>query len=215
MRKELIALDGAHGPRVAEVATLLVDALTARQARCGVSRWDASGLFGDVVSAPVGQRHISPRTLLLLYAADLAFRLRWEIAPALESGMIVIAAPYVQTAISFGLGAGLSGDWLRTLLRFAPEPSRTVVLRERTAKRVWKRRPDRGFGECCTTLLETTALDFDRHKTRAAMYEVLTSAADKRGGLFRKRDLGPLADELTRRRSNRVRGSDRETRSQE
>ena len=28
----------------------------------------------------------SSRTLLLLYAADLAFRLRWEIGPALDEG---------------------------------------------------------------------------------------------------------------------------------
>ena len=42
-----------------------------------------------------------PRTLLLLYAADLAFRLRWEIRPALAEGHTVIAAPYLDTAFAF------------------------------------------------------------------------------------------------------------------
>ena len=40
--------------------------------------------------------------LLLLYAADLAFRLRWEIRPALAEGYTVVAAPYVETAVAFG-----------------------------------------------------------------------------------------------------------------
>ena len=53
-------------------------------------------------------RTASPRTLLLLYAADLAFRLRWEIRPALDAGQTVIAAPYLDTAFAFGRACGLS-----------------------------------------------------------------------------------------------------------
>ena len=49
----------------------------------------------------------SARTLLLLYAADLAFRLRWEIRPALAAGRTVVAAPYVDTAVAFGRAAGV------------------------------------------------------------------------------------------------------------
>jgi thymidylate kinase len=192
----LMAIDGASGSAVSKGATTLYNELIARQTTCGVSRWDASGLFSDVVSAPADQRDVSPRTLLLLYAADLAFRLRWEIAPALESGLIVIAAPYVTTPIAFGLATGLSSDWLRTLFRFAPIPGRTAVLREPKSARSWKRRPDRGFGECCTTLLEATPEGFARKKTRTAMVGALSTAAEKHGGLFRKRDLRAAAEDL-------------------
>ncbi len=62
----------------------------------------------------------SARTLLLLYAADLAFRLRWQIRPALAEGRTVIAAPYVATALAFGRAAGLKPSWLMNLFRFAP-----------------------------------------------------------------------------------------------
>ena len=37
-----------------------------------------------------------PQTLVLLYASDLLFRLRWEIRPALAEGRTVVVAPYVR-----------------------------------------------------------------------------------------------------------------------
>jgi thymidylate kinase len=195
-----VAIDGAVGSDVAEAATALYDSLTERHVGAGVSRWDASGLFTDVVSAPAAQRDLSPRNVLLLYAADLAFRIRWEITPALEQGLVVVAAPYVTTAISFGLATGLSHDWLRTLFRFAPHVSRTVVLRDRKPRQAWKRKPDRGFAECCTTLLQATPEGFKRRKTRAAMVDSLASAADKDGGLARMRDLRHVAAELAKKK---------------
>ena len=64
----------------------------------------------------------SARTLLLLYAADLAFRLRWQVRPALAEGRTVVVAPYVSTALAFGRAAGLPPAWLMNLFRFAPRP---------------------------------------------------------------------------------------------
>ncbi len=163
----------------------LYDFLTERRVSSGVSRWDASGLFTDVASAPVAHRDVSPRTLLLLYAADLAFRLRWEIVPAIEQGLVIVAAPYVTTAVTFGRATGLSSDWLKTLFRFAPHPARILILRDRKPQRAWKRKPDRGFAESCTALLEETPERFARRKARASMVEALATAAEKDGGLTR------------------------------
>ncbi len=87
---------------------------------CAVSRWDASGLFTDLAAGIGGDRNVSIRTLSLVYAADLAFRLRWEIRPVLEAGGVVIAAPYIDTAVAFGAICGLDEEWLRRLMRFAP-----------------------------------------------------------------------------------------------
>ena len=50
----------------------MYDFLTERRVSSGVSRWDASGLFTDVASAPVAQRDLSPRTLLLLYVPRIS-----------------------------------------------------------------------------------------------------------------------------------------------
>ena len=123
----LIAVDGVSGPAILAAAR---DALgeVSRGQRGGVSTWDASGLFQDLVVAGEEAGPPSARTLLLLYAADLAFRLRWEIRPKLAENRVVVAAPYLDTAIAFGRAAGLRRAWLTALFQFAlrPDESRYV-----------------------------------------------------------------------------------------
>lgn len=194
----IVAIDGVSGFAVTEAAERLVKLLGERDAVCGLSRWDASGLFGDVTAAPIAERDVSPRTLALLFAADLAFRLRWEIEPALAQGHTVIVAPYLVTLVALGAATGLSREWLQTLLRFAPKPARTLVLRDRRAHRRWKRKPTAGFAECCATLLETGPGGFARKRARAVMVNALEAAADRHGGLIRKRDLKEVAAALSR-----------------
>src|SRR5262245_14960950 len=118
----LVAVDGANGGAVQAAAHSLIN--DGRRG-AGISEWDASGLFEDLAIAPEEAGSPSARSLLLLYAADLAFRIRWEIRPVREEGRDVIAAPYVDTAIAFGRAAGLPGGWLRNLFRFAPRPQET------------------------------------------------------------------------------------------
>jgi len=120
----LIAVDGVDGAALVAAAR---DALESR-ARGGISRWDASGVFQDLAVAESTAGAPSPRTLLLLYAADLAFRLRWQIRPAIAEGRTVAAAPYVDTAIAFGRAAGLPSTWLTNLFRFAPRPAERRVV---------------------------------------------------------------------------------------
>ena len=100
----LIAIDGVNGNAMTAAAKSRIAAEKRR--RVGISYWDASGIFGEVVVAEDAAGRPSARTLLLLYAADLAFRLRWEIKPALDEGLVVVAVPYVDTAIAFGRAAG-------------------------------------------------------------------------------------------------------------
>jgi hypothetical protein len=118
-RGRLVALDSASGSALAIAAHALK---TDGYRGAGVSEWDASGIFGDLDGTDGDAGAPSARVLVLLYAADLAFRLRWEIRPAMEQGRTVIAAPYVDTAIAFGRAAGLPLTWLRHLFRFAPRP---------------------------------------------------------------------------------------------
>ena len=94
----LIAIDGVNGNAMVAAAKSRTAAEERR--RGGISYWDASGIFGEVVVAEDAAGRPSARTLLLLYAADLAFRQRWEIKPALEEGLVVVAVPYVDTAIA-------------------------------------------------------------------------------------------------------------------
>src|SRR5262249_40870798 len=114
----LIAVDGLDVDALGRAARAALES----RARGGISKWDASGVFQELAVADSTAGAPSPRTLLLLYAADLAFRLRWQIRPALLEGRTVVAAPYVDTAVAFGRAAGLPVVWLTNLFRFAPRP---------------------------------------------------------------------------------------------
>jgi hypothetical protein len=118
----LIAVDGVSAAALKVAAREALASLDRRR-RSGISHWDASGVFEELAIADEHAGRPSARTLLLLYAADLAFRLHWEIGPALAAGRSVVAAPYVDTAIAFGRAAGLRGGWLRNLFGFAPAPT--------------------------------------------------------------------------------------------
>src|SRR5262245_59826929 len=100
----LIAVDGVDPGALLAAAKAALGA-SAATVRGGISRWDASGVFQDLAVADADAGSPSARTLLLLYAADLAFRLRWQIRPALAEGRTVVAAPYVETAMAFGRAA--------------------------------------------------------------------------------------------------------------
>jgi hypothetical protein len=145
----LISIDGVNANALEESAKDL--AATNRRHRAGISRWDASGIFDELMVADDEAGTPSPRTLLLLYAADLAFRLRWEIRPALEEGRFVIAVPYVATATAFGQAAGLDATWLTDLFHFAPPADEHHVVDPAPAKQVADRN---GFVEFCWQRLE-------------------------------------------------------------
>ena len=129
-KPRLIAVDGADVSAVLAVARRALGS----PSRGGISHWDASGVFHELAVADDAAGAPSPRTLLLLYAADLAFRLRWEIKPALAEGATVVAAPYVETAVAFGRAAGVPAGWLANLFRFAPRATEHCFA-HRAAKR--------------------------------------------------------------------------------
>ena len=139
-----IAIDGVNGNAMTAAAKSRVAAEKRR--RVGVSHWDASGIFGEVVVAEDAAGRPSARTLLLLYAADLAFRLRWEIKPALEEGLIVVAVPYVDTAIAFGRAAGLDERWLADMFSFALKPGERRLVGAPAARSISDRRGFVEFG---------------------------------------------------------------------
>ena len=122
----LISVDGIDAAAVLADAKIALGSGSGSGAasRGGISKWDASGVFQELAVAADAAGTPSARTLLLLYAADLAFRLRWQIRPALAEGRTVVVAPYVATAMAFGRAAGLPHSWLMNLFRFAPRAHR-------------------------------------------------------------------------------------------
>ena len=161
----LIAIDGVNGVAVEATARSLVKEHRGRKG--AVSGWDASGIFGELMVAEEEAGLPSARTLILLYAADLAFRLRWEVKPALEQGRLIVVAPYVNTAIAFGRAAGLDAKSLVEMFTFAPTPDKTLIIESAGSRSLSDRT---GFVEfACDQLLGAT--------TRAVRRELIIRAA--------------------------------------
>jgi len=176
----LVACDGTRGPDVRDDVLRLLRSLRGQDVSGAVSRWDASGLFEELQVAKRRRRRLSPRTLLLLYAADLAFRVRWEIEPGLAQGRIVVAAPYIATAVAFGAAAGLPRRWVDDVLRFAPTPAVSVCARERKKASGWTAKPLSGFVEFCVATLEAGNPDLDARVYRLPMIKALDAAVSRR-----------------------------------
>ena len=198
----LIAVDGSRGKDTAAAADAIVDALRKNGVECAISRWDASGLFGELASTGRGDRNISMRTLALVYAADLAFRLRWEIRPVLESGGVVVAAPYTETAIAFGASCGLSEEWTTTLMRFAPAADLRGRAEERRVDSAWKRRTDRGFAEYCAAMLDASAPRKVSKRARREMMRLLDQARGRKIVTLTHKGVEAIAKAVTLNRSS-------------
>ena len=165
-RGRLIALEGSGGRTMTVAARFLVRELRQQNAESGSSVWDASDLFFQIGQGARGLPGPSPRTLILLYASDLAFRLRWQIRPALKDGGTVVAAPYVETAIGFGRAAGLPQPWLRQIFEFAPPADETFRVPEDAAAVDPRRTTANSFLEFCLAQLRNGPGSWDTEAIR-------------------------------------------------
>ncbi len=179
-RTQLIALDGTRHADLREAARSLRKRLASSKIRSGVSWWDASGVFFEVGLGKRKHRAASPRTLLLLYAADLAFRLRWEIRPALAEGQTVIASPYLDTAFAFGAACGLSREWLASLFEFAPAADAHYVTKERGKTGGRAAAGKQGFVEFAGAVVAESTPSFVPTEARRKMIAFLEAAARRR-----------------------------------
>jgi hypothetical protein len=173
----LIALEGTGGRSMAVAIRRLERSLRQADIAGGVSGWDASDIFFQIASGARGIPAPPPRTLIHLYACDLAFRLRWQIRPALEEGTTVIAAPYVETAIAFGRGAGLPHSWLREIFSFAPAPDVCYRVPESTIPVERRGKPSDSFLEFCFAQLRSGPGYWETEQIRRGFHIHLESRA--------------------------------------
>lgn len=173
----LLALEATHSADLRSAARYLLQISRADRGKGGCSYWDASSTFHEVSTHAKESDPPSAKTLLILYAADLAFRLRWEIEPALADGYTVVAAPYTRTAILAGKAAGLSSKWLADLFEFAPAPQDSFWLESNRAALAAKPRPMSGFPEFCFSQLKRISPRFDRQELLMKHFELLKKEA--------------------------------------
>jgi len=144
---QLLSLDVIDGRDAVPAAKKL---LKSRGGDSGISTWDASSIFFEMHGLEVGEKS-SPRTLLLLYAADVFFRLRWEIMPALEEGKCVVAVPYIETGFAFGAIASLPRKWVSEVFRFVPKAQESYRVNGTSSVKLAG--PTAGFIEFCSNVM--------------------------------------------------------------
>ena len=172
----MVALEGVRkADLIAAGKRLLAQSSTPKTAG-GVSAWDNSGIFYELGRARFKEGVPSAKTLLMLYAADLAFRLRWEIEPLLQEGLTVVACPYVETALGVAAAVGIDAGWAKELFRFATKPDATFCLHEDDEPSYWKAKPAAGFVDFCCSALAAGSDEWNQSEVRRAV----TKRLDKR-----------------------------------
>jgi hypothetical protein len=167
----LFALEGTRSADLRAGAQYLLRSLKAPRTRSGISLWDASSIFQELSTNTAAGDPPSAKTLMILYAADLAFRLRWEIGPALDDGYTVVAAPYTQTGIKVGQAAGLSSKWLSALFEFAPKPEAAYWLDTHRRGPPLTPRSSSGFPEFCFVQVHRLSAHFAPEKLLAMLQD--------------------------------------------
>jgi dTMP kinase len=135
----LIAFEGPEGAGRREALAHARGALQARGQDVVVSRPMGATLAGGIYRSAAPLNELSPRTLVLVAASDMAERLEWEILPALHAGKIVLADRYVYRTVQ-GMARDLDPDWLEVLCAVAPRPDLVFLFHDEDAVKLT--RPD-------------------------------------------------------------------------
>jgi thymidylate kinase len=195
----LIAVEGSIGPALTAAAKSVARALRDATGAGGFSAWDSSGIFTELAAADTDVSTASARTLVLLYAADLAFRVRWHITPALEAGESVVAAPYVESAKALSIAAGLPKRWLDELFAFAPKPS--ICYRLHPARRRERRSGRHDYAQWFSAAVGANGHGVDAETLRAKSTAYLNALqARRRCTLLTPAEVNRLAQSPRRRR---------------
>ena len=125
----LIAFEGPEGAGRREALAHARGALQARGQDVVVSRPMGATLAGGIYRSAALLNELSPRTLVLVAASDMAERLEWEILPALHAGKTVLVDRYVYRTIQ-GMARDLDPDWLEVMCAVAPRPDLVFLFHD-------------------------------------------------------------------------------------
>ncbi len=130
-----IAFEGGEGAGKSTQSWMLAEALRADGYRVLLTREPGATEVGATVRSIVldpATGELSPRTEMLLYAADKAEHLRQVVSPALERGDVVITDRYVDSTLAYQAGGrGLDLAEVESVARWATSrlrPHLTVLL---------------------------------------------------------------------------------------
>jgi len=130
-----ITFEGIDGCGKTTVVRFVEQQLRQRQIPVLVTREPGGTIIGNEIRQvllKVSDRIVTPKTELLLYAADRAQHVHERILPALGEGRVVLCDRYADATRAYqGYGRGFELTWIEALMEFATDglkPDLTIVL---------------------------------------------------------------------------------------
>jgi len=123
-----IVFEGIDGAGLTTQANLLEKYLRGKGFNTFLTKEPTNSLIGGLVRACLrGEWRTSARALQLLFTADRAHHLEYEVIPALSSGKTVICDRYMFSTIAYG-SIELEYEWLKQLNSSFPIPDLTLII---------------------------------------------------------------------------------------
>lgn len=135
---KLIIIEGIDGCGKSTHAKLLTDFLLKQGKKVLHTKEPSYGQLGLLLREYLKKNTPSVADALL-FTADRAEHIAFEIKPALDSGKIVVCERYMYSTIAYQAAQGLSIEWLKELNSFAVKPDVIILLDlepEISAKRI-------------------------------------------------------------------------------
>ncbi len=143
----LVVFEGLHSAGKSTQVAALVTWLRERRQPVLETSWNSSACLGTRISHLKMNNRLNPLAMVLMEAADLAFRYEDTIRAALDRGDVVVSDRYVYSTIVRAVARGVDEAFVRGCFAFAPDPDLVLYLRC-SAEETLRRRVATGLPLC-------------------------------------------------------------------
>lgn len=125
----LVVFEGLHSAGKSTQVKALADVLRRRGLPVVTTKWNSAPPLGRTITQLKVDNRLGPLSMVLMEAADLAYRFESELRAALARGATVISDRYHYTTLVRGIARGVDPAFIRSCFAFAPEPDAVFHLR--------------------------------------------------------------------------------------
>lgn len=124
----LVVLEGLHSAGKSTQAALLTRLLRERGIPAVSTSWNSSVPLGRTITDLKIANDVGPTAMVLMEAADLAYRYEQDLRAALDRG-VVVSDRYFYSTVVRGVVRGVDEAYIRSCFAFAPRPDLVFHLR--------------------------------------------------------------------------------------
>jgi dTMP kinase len=125
----LVVLEGLHSVGKSTQVRALASELRRQGLPVVTTEWNSSPTLGRSITQLKIDNRLGPTALVLMEAADLAWRIESSLGDALARDAVVVSDRWFYSTLVRGLARGIDPAFMRSCFAFAPEPSVVFHLR--------------------------------------------------------------------------------------